>query len=135
EAWIQREQLGPLVRLIGRVAGRAKRDALRGARVFAMPSRFETFGITALEAMAAGKPVVCFDIPHLNEYAAAPWAEQVPAFDADAFGHALVAWWRDPQRCEAAGDCARRRGRAHRWDEIARQQEEFYLEVLASRSS
>src|SRR5690606_32257467 len=50
EAWIQREQLGPLVRLIGRVEGRAKRDALRGARVFAMPSRFETFGITALEA-------------------------------------------------------------------------------------
>jgi glycosyltransferase involved in cell wall biosynthesis len=39
-------------------------DILSSARVFALPSSREGFGLAALEAMAAGVPVVTIDHPH-----------------------------------------------------------------------
>jgi phosphatidylinositol alpha-mannosyltransferase len=135
EARISRENLGGLIRLIGRVEGTAKQDVLKHCRLFVMPSRYETFGIAALEAMAAGKPVVCFDIDHLNELAAPPWAENIAKFDSEALGHAVARLWLNPDRCQAMGEQARRRANDYRWDEIARQQEDFYLEIASSTTS
>jgi glycosyltransferase involved in cell wall biosynthesis len=129
EAWIVAHGLGDLVRMAGRVEGTAKTTLLAGCRFVVMPSRYETFGIAALEAMAASKAVVCFDIEHLNEVAMAPWASPVPKLDASALGGAVVALWNAPERCREMGQQARERARQYRWDEIARQQEEFYLEI------
>ncbi len=132
EAAIARENAGGLIRLIGRVEGRAKEETIRRSRIFVMPSRYETFGISALEAMAAGKPVVCFDIAHLNELAAPPWAENVVKFDSEEFGRAVARLWLSPGRCQTMGEEARRRAQEYRWDVIARQQEDFYLEIITS---
>ena len=55
------------MRFAGWVAGPAKFALLASARVVAVPSRFETFGIVALEAAATGAPVVAFDIDCLRE--------------------------------------------------------------------
>jgi glycosyltransferase involved in cell wall biosynthesis len=52
--WIPREQLYELY---------------RGALGFIYPSTFEGFGMPVLEAMAAGVPVACSDIPPLREIA------------------------------------------------------------------
>jgi phosphatidylinositol alpha-mannosyltransferase len=134
EATISREGLGEWVRMIGRVEGDAKRTAFTGSRIVVVPSRYETFGIVALEAMAAGKPVVCFNIDHLNELAAPPWAEHVAPFDWEALGRAIAGLWANPGRCGEMGTMARQRARHHHWDSIARQQEEFYLEALAAAS-
>jgi glycosyltransferase involved in cell wall biosynthesis len=134
EKAIADSKLGSLVKLIGRVEGAAKSRALVGSRILAMPSRYETFGITALEAMAAAKPVVCFDIDHLNELAMPPWAVQVPKFDPYAFAGAIVELWNDPDRCQAMGSHARQRATEYRWDDIARRQEEFFLEIATSGS-
>jgi glycosyltransferase involved in cell wall biosynthesis len=133
EAAIAREKLGGLIRLVGRVEGAAKQEILRRCRLFVMPSRYETFGIAALEAMAAAKPIVCFDIDHLNELATPPWAIRIQKFDTEALGRAVAELWADPERCLAMGADGQRRAQDYRWDNIARQEEEFYLEVLSSR--
>src|SRR5580700_11249608 len=56
-----------------RVTGWIPRDELMrlyaGARAFIYPSTFEGFGMPVLEAMAAGIPVACSDIPPLREVA------------------------------------------------------------------
>lgn len=50
----------------GWVEGREKADLLKNALMVVMPSRYETQGIVALEAMACGKALVVSDIPELR---------------------------------------------------------------------
>jgi glycosyltransferase involved in cell wall biosynthesis len=52
------ESLGHSVSFPGHVEGDAKRALLQCARVFALTSQHENFGIAVLEALAAGLPVV-----------------------------------------------------------------------------
>jgi glycosyltransferase involved in cell wall biosynthesis len=54
------------VRWIGHVAGQAKQELLDRSAFVVVPSRYETFGLVALEAMSRGKPVVHFDLPTLG---------------------------------------------------------------------
>jgi glycosyltransferase involved in cell wall biosynthesis len=66
------------VRWIGHVTGEPKRDLLERSAFVVMPSRYETFGLSALEAMAHAKPVLHFDLPTLG------WMDgdiAVPAYD------------------------------------------------------
>ncbi|MEY4731905.1 MAG: hypothetical protein RL681_851, partial [Candidatus Parcubacteria bacterium] len=67
------------ISLVGRVEGEQKAALLRDAAVVVLPSRFETFGSVALEAMAYGIPVVCFDIDMLH------WIPEQCAFKARPF--------------------------------------------------
>jgi glycosyltransferase involved in cell wall biosynthesis len=75
-----------------------------GARLLAFPSRYEGFGLPALEAMAAGVPVVASDLPVLREVTG-DLARLVPPDDPDALAEALAAELRaapDEPRREAA---------------------------------
>ena len=127
---VARDGLGDLVRFVGRQEGQAKNDLLRRCRLLAMPSRMETLGMTAMEAMAAGKPVVAFDIACLCEVVCAPWGVLVDPFDSGRFGQTVRDLWNQPQRCRQMGRLAQQEVSGYRWDKIARQQEKFYLEIV-----
>src|SRR5579885_1722998 len=60
---------GPRVRFTGWVSRDELYELYRCARAFVYPSTFEGFGMPVLEAMAAGIPVACSDIPPLREIA------------------------------------------------------------------
>jgi glycosyltransferase involved in cell wall biosynthesis len=57
------EDLGvqPHVRFLGSVSDSALRDCYQRAEAYVMPSKWEGFGLTFLEAMAAGCPVIAGD--------------------------------------------------------------------------
>jgi len=93
--------------------------------VFLMPSLAEAFGLMAVEAMAAGRPVVCFEGTALPAVSHAPeCGVAVPNGDITALRAALDRLAADPS--EAA-----RRGRLGR--QIAAQEygHERYLDALA----
>ncbi len=55
------------VEITGRIPDDSLRDAFASASVFVSLSRKEAFGLTVLEAAAAGTPVICSDIPAYRE--------------------------------------------------------------------
>lgn len=67
---VKKHGLESQVRFVGHVADRREvRDLYVGADVFAYPSYLETFGLTLLEAMACGTPVVASNRGSLPEVA------------------------------------------------------------------
>ncbi len=65
---------------IGRVQGQTKETLLKNASAVIVPSRFETFSLTSLEAIMHQKPVICFDIPQL-EWIPAKYAFKIKPFN------------------------------------------------------
>jgi glycosyltransferase involved in cell wall biosynthesis len=59
------EQLGSL-RLVGPLAREVVRSWIAAADVVAVPSRYESFGVFAAEAMACGRSLVAADVPGLR---------------------------------------------------------------------
>jgi glycosyltransferase involved in cell wall biosynthesis len=113
-----------------RIAGWIPREKLyelyRGARGFIYPSTFEGFGLPVLEAMAAGVPVACSDIPPLREIAG-DTVRFFDPFDDDAIRGALAQL--------AAGTLstvsASQRAREFTWEKTAR----ATLDYLSKSSS
>jgi glycosyltransferase involved in cell wall biosynthesis len=63
EQLIRQLGLSGRVRLVGAKHGVALQKEYMNADIFVLSSRFETFGVVILEAMASGVPVVATDIP------------------------------------------------------------------------
>jgi glycosyltransferase involved in cell wall biosynthesis len=108
---------GGAIRWVGHVTGQRKEDLLRRSAFVVMPSRQETFGLTALEGMAYGKPVVHFDLPALR------WMKgdvRVPPFDVGVLARQIGRLASDQAaRCSlgrAAHQAAQRLGTDHAAD-------------------
>lgn len=91
------------------------------ADAFAFPSVKEGFGLAAMEALAAGVPLVVRDLPVLREvFGPAARFGTTPRELADELGRALTD--HDPARQAAGRELAAR----HTWSEAARRHLDFY---------
>ncbi len=129
---LERTGLVGKVRIYGVYNAEQRLALLDECRCLAMPSRYETFGMTISEANAAGKPVVLWNKQPMSEVAA-PGCPLVPPFDVDAYAAALrdVQHWSDDDLV-ARGHAMRAHARRYNWDSAAAAQEAFYEELLAA---
>jgi glycogen synthase len=100
------------VRSLGRLSEHAMADWLGRAAIFALPARYEPFGLSALEAALAGCALVLGDIPSLREV----WddaATFVPPNDADALAAAITSLAASPARRGEMAARARERALAY----------------------
>lgn len=103
------------VRFLGAVPDSALAELYRGAAAVVVPSRLEGFSLPALEALAAGVPLVASDIAVHREVAGdAAW--YFPCGDASACARACAAALSAPEQRAAA---ARARAAHYSWDNSA----------------
>lgn len=106
---------GDCVELTGWVPRQRLYEFYRGALGFIYPSTFEGFGMPVLEAMAAGIPVACSDIPPLREIARSTVHFFDPSSDREI---------RDALLLLASGkistEAAQRRAAQFTWEKTAR---------------
>jgi glycosyltransferase involved in cell wall biosynthesis len=108
------------LRALGYVPDELLPGLYRGARAFVLPSRYEGFGLTCLEAMACGIPVVASERTALPEVCGDA-ALLVDPDDPAAITGAVLSICEDPElaaRLKAAG---RRRARSFSWERAASQ--------------
>lgn len=105
---------------IRREASDAEVDGLyRGASMLLLPSRYEGFGFTALEAMARGCPVLASDIPALREVSG-DGAMLLGPDDEAAWADAIRRLLVDRRLADELRQRGRETVRRYSWDEAAR---------------
>ncbi len=119
----------PGTRALGLVPDAELLPLLRGARALVLPSFAEGFGLPVAEAMAAGTPVACSDLPALREVAGDA-AVFFDPHDTASLARAVAGLLGD----EGRRDLLRRRGKeraaALTWDAAAERTARLYREVL-----
>lgn len=100
--------LGASVRRIGRITDADLAGLLALAAVVAVPSRYEGFGLPALEAMAAGVPVVAADATSLPEVVGTSGVLVAPG-DIAGWRDAISALLDDPAERARRGRSGRER--------------------------
>lgn len=119
------------IELVGRVIGQRKKDFLKNCLFVCMPSRFESWGIVALEAGACGKAVVGTQINGLSEAIRQnETGVLVPKESPDALAEAIINLAVDKDKRIKLGKKGRIWAKNFNWDIIARKQEKFYEDIL-----
>ncbi len=89
-------------------------------------------GITLLEAMAAGKPVLASDVPGYRDLVQhGREGELVSASDEGAWARAIVRLSREPVRAAAYGERGRMLAQRHAWPAVARELLGIYRSIGA----
>jgi glycosyltransferase involved in cell wall biosynthesis len=105
------------------------------ADIFISTPWYEPFGITPLEAMACGRPVVATAVGGLvDTVVGGVTGDLVPPRDPARLGEVLAALLADDERRAAYGAAGVRRARArYRWSRVVADTEAVYRQVLTQR--
>ena len=119
------------IELKGWVDGREKEDLLRSSLFSVVPSRYETQGIAALEALACAKPVIVSDIPELAYVLSAGAGLSFRCGDAAGLAGAMKTLFLRQDR-RAMGGKGRAMAREITWERIASRYESFLRGTVRS---
>jgi glycosyltransferase involved in cell wall biosynthesis len=123
------------IQVVGPVERERAARLLRGALMLAMPSRYEAWPLTAIEAGAVGVPVVGSDVVGVRD-AAPPFpeghAQLVPPGDLHALAGAMLRLASDPDLRRRMGERGRAWARRFTWDALADQQLAFLQQVVTA---
>jgi phosphatidylinositol alpha-mannosyltransferase len=101
--------------------------------VFCSPVSKASFGITLLEAMACGKPIVATDNVGYRDLLGPEEGMLVPRDDPEAFADAVLRLLNDEPLRSQMGAAGLRKVARYSWDHVVRETVDLYEEVLRAR--
>jgi phosphatidylinositol alpha-mannosyltransferase len=115
---------------VGRVHDEELPRLYKSADVYCAPGLGgESFGIVLIEAMAAGAPVVCSDLPGFRAVAGAA-ALLVPPGDPGRLADALRRVLENEDESRSMSKASSQLARAYDWDRLVQNVESIYAEAL-----
>ncbi|NMC36487.1 glycosyltransferase family 4 protein [Candidatus Beckwithbacteria bacterium] len=130
---IHKLELQDRVILLGKVVGKEKRKLLRQASFIVIPSRFETFSVVALEALAYRLPIVGFTIDGLS------WIPKdccylVKDFDKEALSQAIKTMGQDEKLRTAISHACEEGVKIFSWDLVVEKYKQIIKDVLVNKN-
>lgn len=125
--------IGERVRFVGAVPHEAVTLYYLAADLFLFPSTSETQGIVALEALAAGLPVVAVSSEAAADLLLDGEAGLITPEDPEAFAVGVVTLWEKPERRRAMGVAGRSLAAQYAPDATAARLLEFYQGLIRAR--
>lgn len=124
--------IAALVEWAGFVSGEKKRALLRKADLLVVPSYYESFGVAAVEALAAGVPVIVSEAVGIAPDVSAAGAGLVVSSDVKNLADALQQLIENPEQRHQMGMNGQRLVREHYSVEaVARSMVKLYQETLS----
>lgn len=124
---IMARKLEENIGLVGTKDGIEKFSLTKSGKVFLFPSRFESWGIVATEAMACGLPVIAYDLQIYDDI----YGEnilRVPLGDVNQFAKTVIKLLDNKELCKVFGLKGQKFIQKYDWDKIAEKE----LEILRS---
>lgn len=121
------------VDILGAVSREQVPQVMQQCTVYCLPSYGEPFGMSALEAMACGKPVVATNLGGLADLVPDQGGRQVPVKDPQALAEALLEILASPELQRSMGEYNRRQVESHySWDKVIDRLEEIYYGLVGT---
>lgn len=132
EARIVELKLSGHIRIMGPVFGDQKYEILANAHLYVQPSRYESFGLSVLEAMALGVPALTSDQCRLGPDLAALDAAVIEPLDVQRWATRLHELFSSPGQLRNLGLRGRQRVLSrYTWPRIAQQTIDMYQQMLS----
>jgi glycosyltransferase involved in cell wall biosynthesis len=133
-AWVDEHRLREHVTLAGFLGGPSKWAVLAAAQAFVLPSYTENFGLSVVEALAAGTPVIVSDRVNVCREIEQAGAGIVVPPSVPALAAALVEMFRDRGAARRLGEAGRRLARRRfTWERAACDMEMVYGTLVGRR--
>ncbi len=132
EAEARRAGLDGIVRFPGALPRADLVAAFRSADAFVLPSRYEGFPVTILEAWAAELPVIATTVGGIPDVCGPDGGLLVPPEDPAALAEAMATLLRDPTRRDALAATGHALARdRYSWDAVAVRYRDVYGKAMA----
>jgi len=135
KAYIQTRPYQQQITLTGAVSREQVPQIMQQCTVYCLPSYGEPFGMSALEAMACGKPVVATNAGGLAHLVPDQGGRKVPPGDAIALAKALIEILASPELQHSMGQHNRALVESqYSWERIIDRLEEIYYRAIANHN-
>jgi glycosyltransferase involved in cell wall biosynthesis len=129
--WLREYELLDKTTFTGMLEGRDKLAAFRDAEMFVLPSYTENFGISVLEALACGVPVVVSDKVNIWREIKGAGAGLVVPTEPESLAQAMSVLLNDQDSARQMGQSGQRLVREnYQWSTIGQKLEQAYLALL-----
>lgn len=121
------------VKFLGRLEGAEKLKIFQEAATVIIPSRFETFSLAALEALAQNIPVISFDIEGLK-WLPADFSDKVKPFDISCLAQKMLKAPAENNLSSANKNKLKNFLINYDWDIIAGKYGEYFNSIIKAKS-